>query len=145
MRALKKIDSCSGRRICVTEHEGLRQAGRATQADKQKDGKAKPRKMYSVEPPLSLPCWWASVRYAYTHGAGFGVARLYARAKRCKTDWDRGVNSAADHALPDAADDDADADVECWMLNAECRCRSSVELLLVLYRQRGPRTFVADL
>lgn len=48
----KKIDSCFGRRICVTEHEGLRQAGRARQADKQKDGKAKPRKMYSVEPPF---------------------------------------------------------------------------------------------
>lgn len=35
MRALKKIDSFSGRRICVTEHEGLRQAGRARQAGRQ--------------------------------------------------------------------------------------------------------------
>lgn len=90
---VEKSISCFGRRRCVTEHEGLRQAGR--QAGRLEDRKANPRKRYCLshqDPTLSLPCWWANVRYAaVSGGAGFGVARLYARAERRETNWDRGV------------------------------------------------------
>lgn len=81
----------------VSGSQAGRQTGKAGGANPSEEMLAYPSPS-GMRPTLFLPCWWANVRYADAHGAGFGVARLYARAERCETDWDRGVDSAADPA-----------------------------------------------